>query len=313
MLLHGKRYTTPLSIAFAFVATHNHFVLDRGGKVFKQSAPVIKLPEGATEDDHLAAARRAELVDGLLLAQAEQPQQGQPVAIERGSTSRELGAISTSSPALTLQDFPLPADVAAGARASCWISWRANWMRMRLSSRARSIRLARLLDASDAQQSVERDSRARMIAVQEELDWEIYRLYGLIDEDLTYAETIRQGWRWGSGRSRSSLARAVRGWRRGDGLVRPARVDADHRDSRALAGGLPASRAAAARRDRVRSVDPACWRGRSTSGGGRTSRGRSGRSGRCGTGCSTGWRTGGSGSTRRAGRCRAASRSLPTR
>ena len=44
----------PLSIAFAFVATHNHFVLDRGGKVFKQTAPVIKLPEGATEDEHLA-------------------------------------------------------------------------------------------------------------------------------------------------------------------------------------------------------------------------------------------------------------------
>ena len=44
---------TPLSITFAFVATHNHFVLDRGGKVFKQSAPVIKLPEEATEEDHL--------------------------------------------------------------------------------------------------------------------------------------------------------------------------------------------------------------------------------------------------------------------
>ena len=45
---------TPLSIVFAFVATHNHFVLDRGGKVFKQSAPVIKLLPSATEDDHLA-------------------------------------------------------------------------------------------------------------------------------------------------------------------------------------------------------------------------------------------------------------------
>ena len=29
-----ERYVTPLSITFAFVATHNHFVLDRGGKVF---------------------------------------------------------------------------------------------------------------------------------------------------------------------------------------------------------------------------------------------------------------------------------------
>src|SRR5438876_10949413 len=43
-----------MSIALAEVATHNHFALDRGGKVFKQTAPVIKLPESATEDEHLA-------------------------------------------------------------------------------------------------------------------------------------------------------------------------------------------------------------------------------------------------------------------
>ena len=48
------RANTPLSIAFAFVATHNHFVLDRGGKVFNRSAPIIKLPADATEDDCLA-------------------------------------------------------------------------------------------------------------------------------------------------------------------------------------------------------------------------------------------------------------------
>ena len=39
---------------FAEVATHNHFVLDRGGKAFNRTAPVIKLPAGASEDDHLA-------------------------------------------------------------------------------------------------------------------------------------------------------------------------------------------------------------------------------------------------------------------
>ena len=49
-----ERLRTPLSIAFAFVATHNHFVLDRGGKVFNRSAPIIKFPSNATEDDHLA-------------------------------------------------------------------------------------------------------------------------------------------------------------------------------------------------------------------------------------------------------------------
>ncbi|WP_239382747.1 hypothetical protein, partial [Frankia sp. CIT1] len=38
---HPERFSIPLSIAFSFVATHNHFVLDQGGKVFKQTAPVI--------------------------------------------------------------------------------------------------------------------------------------------------------------------------------------------------------------------------------------------------------------------------------
>lgn len=52
--LTADKLRTPLSIAFAFVATHNHFVLDRGGKVFKQSAPIIKLRPDATEDDHYA-------------------------------------------------------------------------------------------------------------------------------------------------------------------------------------------------------------------------------------------------------------------
>lgn len=45
-------YVGKFSITFAEVATHNHFVLDRGGKVFKQSAPVIKLSVHASEGDH---------------------------------------------------------------------------------------------------------------------------------------------------------------------------------------------------------------------------------------------------------------------
>lgn len=51
--VYGARLDRPLTITFAEVATHNHFVLDRGGKVFKQTAPVIKLPAGSSEDEHL--------------------------------------------------------------------------------------------------------------------------------------------------------------------------------------------------------------------------------------------------------------------
>jgi len=44
---------SPLAIAFPFVSTHNHFVLDRGGRVFKQTAPIVKLSGTSTEEDHL--------------------------------------------------------------------------------------------------------------------------------------------------------------------------------------------------------------------------------------------------------------------
>ncbi|NCC37189.1 MAG: BREX-2 system adenine-specific DNA-methyltransferase PglX, partial [Chloroflexia bacterium] len=51
--ISAEKFRTALSITYAEIATHNHFVLDRGGKVFNRTAPVIKLPAGATEDDHL--------------------------------------------------------------------------------------------------------------------------------------------------------------------------------------------------------------------------------------------------------------------
>ena len=51
---HLRRLRTPMSIVFGEVATHNHFVLDRGGQVFKQTAPLIKLSPDASEDEHLA-------------------------------------------------------------------------------------------------------------------------------------------------------------------------------------------------------------------------------------------------------------------
>nr|MBA2538326.1 BREX-2 system adenine-specific DNA-methyltransferase PglX [Deltaproteobacteria bacterium] len=52
--LYRDRFATALSIAFAKVATHNHFTLDRGTSLFSDGSPVIKLPAGTTADEHLA-------------------------------------------------------------------------------------------------------------------------------------------------------------------------------------------------------------------------------------------------------------------
>ena len=62
-----------------------------------------------------------------------------------------------------------------------------------------------------------------MIAVQEELDWETYRLYGLIDEDLTYSGETCPVWRLESGRSRSRWLAPVQAGEEETAWFHPAR------------------------------------------------------------------------------------------
>ncbi|MBK9978479.1 MAG: BREX-2 system adenine-specific DNA-methyltransferase PglX [Gemmatimonadetes bacterium] len=92
--LTAHKLLTPLSITFAFVATHNHFVLDRGGVVFKQSAPVIKLPADADEATHVGLL-------GLLNSSAACFWLKQ-VCHNKGSTVDQAGARQRTAP---FEDF----------------------------------------------------------------------------------------------------------------------------------------------------------------------------------------------------------------
>ncbi len=174
-----KRYSTPLSITFAFVATHNHFVLDRGGKVFNRSAPVIKLPAGATEEDHLGLLGVLNSSTACFwLKQNSYPKGGDPIGDSGARVSQQPWSDRYEFTGTTLQDYPLP--------------------------RSRPVELARLLDATAAgiterfdkvwlatptagalaaaRTDIERDE-GLMVALQEELDWWVYDAYGLLPQD----------------------------------------------------------------------------------------------------------------------------------
>ena len=175
------RFRIPRSIAVAFVATHNQFVLDEGGKIFKQSSPVIKLRPEATEEQHIrllgvlnsSAAcfwmkqvihdkggggigggissemweHRFEF-DGTKLKQlpipARQPSQ-LPTALVQTST-----ALAGQSPAATLASW-------GGPESGDLRPWLA-------SARDLATR-----------------HRRQLIAWQEELDWQIYEAFGLVE------------------------------------------------------------------------------------------------------------------------------------
>ncbi|MEH0985851.1 BREX-2 system adenine-specific DNA-methyltransferase PglX [Micromonospora sp. CPCC 205556] len=179
---HPERFLVPLGIGMGEVATHNHFVLDRGGKIFNRTAPVMKLPEGATEKDHLRLLGILNSSTACFwLKQSCFPKGGS--GIGRGIQPEdwmERFAFNASN----VERFPLPEGRPLGrARELDGLAQRLASLSPAAVAASGVPTRQRLAEAEAEYHSV----RARMIALQEELDWEVYRLYGLIDEDLTCA------------------------------------------------------------------------------------------------------------------------------
>lgn len=165
----------PWSISFSFVSTHNNFVLDRKGRVFNRSAPVIKLPEGATEEQHL------ELM-GVLNSSAacfwlKQVSQGKGNRGGERSTGRWAWEEYFEFTGTKLQEFPLPADlpVALARELDTLAQKLAGYEPSALCASGAPTR-ASLSEAFKAQVSI----RSQMVLLQEELDWNVYGAYGLI-------------------------------------------------------------------------------------------------------------------------------------
>ena len=174
---HPERFSMPLGIAFAEVTTHNHFVLDRGGKVFKQSAPVIKLPENTSEDDHLALLGALNSSTACFwLKQVCFPKGGSGMG--RGIQPEdwmERFAFNASN----VLEFPLTDELPLE------FGRELDGLAERLSSVEPSAVCAIRVptrERLDQARSEHFRIRGRMIAVQEELDWEVYKLYGLLTE-----------------------------------------------------------------------------------------------------------------------------------
>jgi hypothetical protein len=181
---HPERFRPGWGIAFPFVATHNHFVLDRGGKVFKQTAPIIKLPEGASEEDHLALL-------GYLNSSTAcfwMKQVFYPKARSDGDVGEEKGLPEANRYEFTatgLLTCPIPSRTQLAEVAGLAAELNAMADRRSLSQPAarvngwpgtRSAELeTELLDA----EAQDRLLLGMLVARQEDLDWKIYSLLGL--------------------------------------------------------------------------------------------------------------------------------------
>jgi hypothetical protein len=182
-MFFAERHRSSLSITFPAVATHAHFVLDRGGKVFNRHAPAIKLREGASEEEHL---RLLGLLNSstagfwLKMVSHSKGTEGHQSGIKTEAWEQFYEFTGTK-----LQEFPLPAvyPTELGTKLDA------------LAQQLTATNSATLAAENTPTAAVLRDAmsrwgsiRARMIALQEELDWQVYSLYNLHSEDLRVSE-----------------------------------------------------------------------------------------------------------------------------
>jgi len=188
-MFFANRYRTPLSIVFAFVATHNHFVLDRGGKVFNRSIPVIKLPANSTEEEHLALLG--------LLNSSTACFWGRQTFFPKGGFAAGKWEERLEWDGTKLLQFPLPANRPLA------LTQRLDELSQQMDSLVPASVINShwsVVEDKDADHLTLRRRltngyinwqaiRSQMISLQEELDWQCYQLYGLINKDLTSSTT----------------------------------------------------------------------------------------------------------------------------
>ncbi|MFB6787751.1 BREX-2 system adenine-specific DNA-methyltransferase PglX [Streptomyces olivaceus] len=177
---------TPLCINFAEVATHNHFNFDREGALFNRTAPIIKLHEGATGDEHLNFL--GVLNSSVACFWLKQ------MCHSKGSAVDKKGARQSRVPfddfyqfnGSNVQEFPLPVRFPA-AHASELDALAQELASVTPFAIAADPGKPPTVELLTQARSDWNRIRARMIAIQEELDWEVYGIYGLHD-DLTAPE-----------------------------------------------------------------------------------------------------------------------------
>lgn len=209
--LYRDKLLTPLSIAFAEVATHNQFVLSRESRVFKNSASVIKLPASASDESYVALL-------GLLNSSTACFWLKQ-VCHNKGSTVDSKGARQTQAPWEDFYAFnstrvgflPLPTRLPE-SRGHVLDQLANDTVRIG----PKSVVAAWLVEPTRSLAEVLKSSqsewlrlRARMVFEQEELDWEVYRLYGLIGTDFLYSGSTIESVELGQRTFEIAMARDV--------------------------------------------------------------------------------------------------------
>lgn len=203
---HNRRSDRP-AIIYPNIASHNHFCLDDEKRASNPTAHGIGIAEGVGEAVVMG-------IVGILnsstvcfwLKQNCYPKGGDPMGDDGARVSQQPWSDRFQFNGGNVGDIPIPG-VLPEERGRLLVSLAQD---ARSSTPgvlvAKAVPTAELL--ADAHKRYE-SKRKEMVAEQEELDWEVYRLYGLIDEDLTCRGTDLPEVALGERAFEISLARTI--------------------------------------------------------------------------------------------------------
>ena len=178
--LYINKLETNLTISFAFVATHNHFILDRGGKTFNRTAPVIKLKKNATIEDHLKITGLLNSSTALFWArQTFFPKGG----YSSGKWEERLEWDGTK-----LKQFPIPEKNPLDLAKK--LDQLATQNNAHLPLELIKKELPSKQGLKNSQKKLN-EILEQMISLQEELDWQCYNFYQITDQKLWLSDHNR--------------------------------------------------------------------------------------------------------------------------
>jgi hypothetical protein len=172
------------SLNFAFVATHNHVVLDRSGRAFTRTSPVIKLQKEASEEEHLRLLGVLNSSTACLWLKQVSHSKGNATAAS--GMPDQPWSWNYEFTGTKLEEFPLPAKYPVALATAL------DALAQQLSATSPAAVAAKFTPTASVlreDRAAWESTRARMIALQEELDWQVYSIYGLHSEDLRVPES----------------------------------------------------------------------------------------------------------------------------
>jgi hypothetical protein len=182
-MLFQKRFNASIAISFSNVATHNHFAVVGGKRIFNAHAPLIILERDQSFEEYASLAGALNSSIACLWMKQTFHNKGSTVDSKGARQRTDAFEDFYEFTGTGLVDFPLPKQLPR-AQAKRLVKLAEDW--------ATTLPEKVILDSGDIKGRLDaaRTSntllQGKMIAQQEELDWACYYLYGLTEELLTF-------------------------------------------------------------------------------------------------------------------------------